>query len=76
MKDGILPGYFAYEAGQSGLVEVTERRGKKGEITFFPNLVNVEVYKRLYEEYITLYGYFGKGTNDVMKRLNQIRKSY
>ena len=62
--------------GYDGLVEVTERLGKKGEITFCPNLVNVEVYKRLYEEYITLYKYFGKGTNDVMKRLNQIRKSH
>ena len=31
------------------------------------------VYDRLYTEYVTLHDYFGRGENDVMKRLRAIR---
>ena len=31
------------------------------------------IYDRLYLEYVRLYDYFGRGENDVMKRLKQIR---
>lgn len=31
------------------------------------------VYDKLYEEYVILHDYFGRGANDVMKRLKQIR---
>jgi hypothetical protein len=30
--------------------------------------------ERLYAEYTTLYDYFGRGANDVMKRLKQIKR--
>lgn len=62
--------------GYSGLVEVTEKLGKKGEKTYCPNQENVEAYNQLYDEYVTLYEYFGKGANDVMKRLNKMKKSF
>jgi L-ribulokinase len=32
------------------------------------------IYDRLYADYRTLYDYFGRGYNDVMKRLRQIRR--
>jgi hypothetical protein len=32
------------------------------------------VYDRLYSEYKTLYDYFGRGQNDVMKRLRALRR--
>jgi L-ribulokinase len=35
---------------------------------------NGAVYDRLYADYRTLYDYFGRGANDVMKRLKQIRR--
>jgi L-ribulokinase len=35
---------------------------------------NRAVYDRLYAEYRTLYDYFGRGANDVMKRLKQIKR--
>src|SRR5579871_4363038 len=31
------------------------------------------VYERLYADYATLYDYFGRGANDVMKRLKRLR---
>jgi L-ribulokinase len=35
---------------------------------------NAEVYDRLFAEYRILHDYFGRGTNDAMKRLKQIKK--
>ena len=34
---------------------------------------NQAVYDRLFQEYKTLYNYFGRGANDVMKRLKAIK---
>jgi L-ribulokinase len=36
---------------------------------------NVAIYDQLYVEYKTLYDYFGRGTNDVMKRLKKLRNA-
>ena len=32
------------------------------------------VYSKLYAEYLTLHDYFGRGTNDVMKRLKELKR--
>ena len=45
------------------------------DFTYEPIKENVEVYDKLYAEYKTLHDYFGKGGNDVMKRLKNIRLS-
>ena len=42
--------------------------------TYYPNPDNKEPYDRLYEEYKTLHDYFGRGQNNVMKRLKKISK--
>ena len=34
-----------------------------------------DIYDKLYSEYITLHDYFGKGGNDIMKHLIEIRKA-
>lgn len=60
--------------GYQNLIEVAQTLGKKCEKVYYPNHDNVDVYNKLYEEYTVLLEYFGKGTNDVMKRLNQMRK--
>jgi L-ribulokinase len=39
-----------------------------------PILPNQEIYERLYADYKLLYDYFGRGQNDVMKRLKQIKR--
>lgn len=45
---------------------------KEGVVRPIP--ANQAVYDRLYAEYSTLYDYFGRGTNDVMKRLKELRR--
>ncbi len=37
--------------------------------TYAPNAENHKAYEKLYAEYVELYDYFGRGGNDVMKRL-------
>lgn len=44
------------------------------EEMFNPNPRNKEIYDRLYREYVTLYDSFGRGGNDVMKRLKSLRE--
>jgi L-ribulokinase len=39
-----------------------------------PIAANQAVYDQLYAEYKTLYDYFGRGQNDVMKRLKRIKR--
>ncbi|VBB06549.1 ribulokinase [Lucifera butyrica] len=40
-----------------------------------PIAANVALYKKLYAEYKILHDYFGRGANDVMKRLKEIKRS-
>ena len=60
--------------GYKNVVEIIEKIGKRGEKVYTPNKERHEAYSRLYEEYLVLAEYFGKGANDVMKRLNAMRK--
>jgi L-ribulokinase len=48
--------------------------GKLHETVIYPIREHRAPYERLYVEYTTLYDYFGRGANDVMKRLKQIRR--
>lgn len=41
--------------------------------TYKPNPAAQKVYNELYADYVTLHDYFGRGTNDVMKRLKHQR---
>lgn len=47
--------------------------GKVEEKTYKPIPENVEVYKKLYEEFKLLHDYFGYGSNDVVKRLKKLK---
>ena len=44
-------------------------------IVYRPIPENVAIYDQLYAEYSTLYDYFGRGENDVMKRLRALRRA-
>lgn len=54
--------------------EVIRRIGKVKDIEYIPNPENSVVYDKLYAEYKELHNYFGRGGNDVMKRLMKIRE--
>jgi len=43
--------------------------------SFRPVRENCKVYDQLYAEYCGLYDYFGRGTNDAMKRLKALRQT-
>lgn len=49
------------------------KMGKLRPKTFKPIPENQAVYDQLYAEYVRLHDYFGRGENDVMKRLRAIR---
>ena len=40
---------------------------------YTPNPEAKAVYDRLFAEYLTLHDYFGRGSNDVMKRLKALK---
>ena len=47
--------------------------GKLKDEVFKPIAAHQAVYDKLYAEYVILHDYFGRGQNDVMKRLRKIR---
>jgi len=61
--------------GYETVLDAAEKMARVKEETFKPIPENVEVYERLYQEYNLLHDYFGRGANDVMKRLKNIKKS-
>ncbi|MNO25536.1 Ribulokinase [compost metagenome] len=61
--------------GYDTIIDAAEKMARVKEETFKPIPENVEIYDRLYQEYSKLHDYFGRGENDVMKRLKSIKKS-
>lgn len=51
-----------------------EKMGKIKDEVVHPIAENKAIYDQLYADYKTLYDYFGRGENDVMKRLKKIRR--
>jgi L-ribulokinase len=48
--------------------------GKLEQAVYTPIAANADRYDELFEEYTTLHDYFGRGSNDVMRRLKRIRR--
>jgi len=72
--------FAAVAAGKErgGFVDIKEAATKLAKIkdmVYKPIPENVKVYEKLYAEYKKLHDYFGRGENDVMKRLKDIKKS-
>ena len=42
-------------------------------VSYTPKKENSEIYRKLYEEYKILHDYFGRGQNEVMKRLGKLK---
>lgn len=61
--------------GYATIIDAAQSMARIKEETFKPIPANVEVYDRLYQEYSKLHDYFGRGGNDVMKRLKRIKQS-
>lgn len=51
-----------------------EAMGKVNKHVYTPNEERAAQYDKLYREYVELHDYFGRGTNNVMKRLKQMKR--
>ncbi len=63
----------AEKGGYDSLYEGAAKLGKVKDKVYYPIPENVEIYNKLYAEYKILHDYFGKGANDVMKRLKNMK---
>jgi L-ribulokinase len=68
----------AVAAGRAGggydtITEAAKHMAHVQKLTYRPKAQNHAVYNRLFKEYQTLHDYFGRGGNDVMKRLKTLK---
>lgn len=63
------------QGGYDSIIDAAEKMARVKEETFKPIPEHVEVYEQLYQEYSKLHDYFGRGENDVMKRLKRIKQA-
>ena len=61
------------KGGYDTIVEAAKHMSKVREEYYKPIPENVEKYSKLYAEYKILHDYFGRGANDVMKRLKKLK---
>jgi L-ribulokinase len=59
--------------GYASIFDAAKRMAHVQRKTYRPNLARHEVYNQLFKEYQTLHDYFGRGANDVMKRLKELK---
>lgn len=64
----------AEKGGYDSVYEAARVMGKVKDKIYYPVEENVKTYDKLFSEYRTLHDYFGRGGNDVMKRLKKIAK--
>ena len=60
--------------GYDSIKDAVKAIGGKVVETYYPEDKDVKVYQEIYKEYLTLHDYFGRGENDVMKRLKAIQQ--
>lgn len=58
--------------GYANIHDAMAKMASKSDRTYHPNPEASEVYDRLYAEYMKLFDYFGRGGNNVMKKLRDI----
>lgn len=61
------------EGGYDSVFDAARTMGKVKDLVYRPIAENVKIYDSLFTEYRRLHDYFGRGENDVMKRLKKIK---
>lgn len=61
------------KGGYDTIFDAANVMGRVKDESYTPIPENVKAYKKLYQEYKQLHDYFGRGGNDVMKRLKAIK---
>jgi L-ribulokinase len=59
--------------GFDTILDATNKMARIKDEVITPIPENVAIYEKIYEEYSKLHDYFGRGENDVMKRLSSLR---
>ncbi len=60
--------------GYDSITDAARQMARVQKLTFKPHGHCHEIYNRLYADYRTLHDYFGRGANDVMKRLKALKR--
>jgi L-ribulokinase len=60
--------------GYDSVFDASAQMGKLLDKAYDPSPTSANTYDKLYAEYKTLHDWFGRGGNDVMKRLKKIKK--
>jgi L-ribulokinase len=60
--------------GYDTIFEAAQHMARLQDVVYRPNPAHKRVYDQLYTEYRVLHDYFGRGQNDVMKRLKALRQ--
>ena len=61
--------------GFASIFNGAKKLGWIKDTVYYPKQENVKTYNAIFEEYVILHDYFGRGANDVLKRLKAIKKS-
>jgi L-ribulokinase len=59
--------------GYDSILEAAQHMARLKDVVYRPNPAHRDVYDQLFAEYQKLHDYFGRGRNDVMKRLKALR---
>lgn len=59
--------------GYDSIVDASVNMTRLRQESFQPIPENTAIYDKLFAEYVTLHDYFGRGDNDVMKRLKDLK---
>jgi L-ribulokinase len=59
--------------GYDDIYEAAKHMAHLREEVYHPNPEHQRIYDLLYAEYLSLHDYFGRGANDVMKRLKTLK---
>ncbi len=60
--------------GYDSIFDAAKVMPRLKDVVYKPNPTAVEAYNKLFAEYVILHDYFGRGENDVMKRLKAMKK--
>lgn len=63
----------AAAGGYDSIYDAANKMAALKDVVYRPIPENQAVYEKLYAEYLILHDYFGRGANDVMKRLKAIK---
>ena len=60
--------------GYDSILEAAQHMARLKDVVYRPNPAHRDVYDQLFAEYQKLHDYFGRGRNDVMKRLKALKQ--